>query len=320
MHVYRWDLDRTYLDTDIHSMRGLLRAAVETAAEKQNIPGSAALLRALVRHDPDARVVVLSGSPTQLRDVLMEKLALDGVRVDRLVLKDSLSSLKRGRLRAVTGQVGYKLPQLLKLREGLGPGVHETLFGDDSEVDALVYSVYADAIAGRLKGRELSRIMEAGGAYSDAVRDALASLDRVGHSDAVRDIFIRCDHRVRVAQFALLGPRVIPVFSWFQAALVLWHRKRLDATDVFNVARAIAEQARVPDVALAGLLQDIVRRHHLPPEAARAWLDDAIGLGPLASQLHRALDLLGDPPQAPNWPSTPQYLAFLKAVEGQEPA
>ena len=55
MHIYRWDLDRTYLDTEIDSVRGLLRTALESAGEKKVIPGADALLRSLIRHDPDAR-------------------------------------------------------------------------------------------------------------------------------------------------------------------------------------------------------------------------------------------------------------------------
>src|SRR5690606_14012409 len=123
--IYRWDLDRTYLDTDITSVRGMVRAALEPAAEKRTIPGAGALLRGLITTDPACRVSVISGSPTQMREVLAEKLARDGVRVDQLVLKDNLGNLRRGRFRAIRGQVGYKLPQLFQLRIGLGSGVRE---------------------------------------------------------------------------------------------------------------------------------------------------------------------------------------------------
>ena len=139
MHIYRWDLDRTYLDTEIDSVRGLLRTALESAGEKKVIPGADALLRSLIRHDPDAMVCILSGSPRQMRGVLREKLALDGIRVDKLTLKDNLGNIRRGRLRAVRDQLGYKLPSLLEARQGMDAQRTETLFGDDSEVDALVY-------------------------------------------------------------------------------------------------------------------------------------------------------------------------------------
>ncbi len=120
MYVYRWDLDKTYLQTDFHSVRGLLRSAMESPEAKRNVPGSAALMRALsagVEARP-SRVVIVSGSPTQMREVLEKKLQLDGVRYDTLTLKDNLGNLKRGRFRAIRGQFGYKLPCLLRDRVG----------------------------------------------------------------------------------------------------------------------------------------------------------------------------------------------------------
>ena len=52
MRVYRWDLDKTYLDTDFESVRGLFRSAVESARNKRAIPGATALLRELARERP----------------------------------------------------------------------------------------------------------------------------------------------------------------------------------------------------------------------------------------------------------------------------
>ena len=77
MHTYRWDLDKTYLDTDIDSVSGLIRAAVESATSKRTVPGAGALMRALQRRKSPCRIVILSGSPEQMRPVIAEKLALD---------------------------------------------------------------------------------------------------------------------------------------------------------------------------------------------------------------------------------------------------
>ena len=106
MHIYRWDLDKTYLDTDFHSLRGLVRTAIEPAEQKRAVPGARALLTALGERG-GARVYILSGSPVQLREVLEEKLALDGVVYEHLTLKDTLGHIRRGQVRAVKGQFGY---------------------------------------------------------------------------------------------------------------------------------------------------------------------------------------------------------------------
>ncbi len=313
MHVYRWDLDRTYLDTDITSVRGMVRAALEPAADKRTIPGAAALLRALILTDPACRVTVISGSPTQMRDVLSEKLARDGVRVDQLVLKDNLGNLRRGRFRAIRGQVGYKLPQLFKLRVGLGAGVRETLFGDDTEVDALVYRLYAEAIAGRVNDAQVARVMQAGGAYPDAIEDALRALRRVGRSEAVEDIFIHADVGKPLARYRLLGRQVVPVFSWLQAAVLLWMRGRLAPSQVVEVTAACMADGPLDEHAVAGLLQDLVRRRRATVDEIHALLVAAPGLAPVAPAIRAALDHLGRVPDAVPHSDPPDFLGFLRA-------
>ena len=48
-HAYRWDLDKTYLDTHFESLSELVRIPFQDAEDKVNVPGSAALLRELTR-------------------------------------------------------------------------------------------------------------------------------------------------------------------------------------------------------------------------------------------------------------------------------
>lgn len=282
MRVYRWDLDKTYLETDIHSVRGLLRAAVEPARQKRAVPGAPALLRELAREKPGwrPRIFILSGSPTQMRTVLEAKLQLDGVRFDEFILKDNLGNLKRGRLRAMRGQFGYKLPKLLTARVGLGPAVREVLFGDDAEVDALVYSVYADAIAGRVAPVEVSRVLHAAGAYPDHIVDALSALRRVGQAEAVDRIYIRLDRGRPVETFAPLGNRVVPVHSWFQAALGLYGTD-LDAVGVARVLDASAlSDTRAVDLfeeSLAGGFVDPARMEALFAEVEPRHVWDRCG-------------------------------------------
>lgn len=314
MHVYRWDLDRTYLDTDIHSVRGMVRAAFEQASEKRTIPGAAALLRGLIAADPSCRVSVISGSPTQMRSVLMEKLARDGVRVDSLILKDNLRNIRKGRFRAVRGQLGYKLPKLLEQRVGLGSKVEETLFGDDTEVDALVYRLYAEAVAGRIGEGELSRVMVAGGAYTDAVEQAIAALRRIGRAEAVSDVFIHADVGVPLARYRLLGRQVVPVHSWLQAAVLLWARGRLRASHVVDVAEACMAEAGLDEEGVAGLLQDLVRRRRLLPDPLRVLLAEAPGLAPLVAPVERALGRLGRIPDVPDYADPPDFLGYLRAL------
>jgi hypothetical protein len=307
VHVYRWDLDRTYLETEIHSVRGLVRAALEEAEEKRTVPGGAALIRGLQAHDPHSQLFVLSGSPTQMRAVLARKLALDGVRVDRLILKDNLDNLRRGRLRAVRGQIGYKLPALLEERRAADPATTESLFGDDAEVDGLIYATYAALLAGEIGTDVLVSVLRAGEAYDDMVERSVEAARALPRGDRVEDIFIRLDRGIPTATFRLLGSKVTPVFSWFQAALCLVARGRLSPRALAEVAQS---SALAPSAA-ANLCQDLVRRGALSRAAA---LDAVAEIPELRAPVERSLGWIASPDQPPAVRVARDFVAFLSAV------
>ncbi len=312
MHVYRWDLDKTYLQTDIHSVRGLLRSAMESAESKRNVPGADVLLRGLLAHDPQARATILSGSPTQMREVLTHKLRLDGIRFDALELKDNLGNLRRGRFRAIRGQLGYKLPRLLTLRASEAVAATESLFGDDAEVDALVYALYADAVAGRVTADEVAHLLRRGGAYDDQIDEARRALARVIVADAVTDIWIHVDRGLPLQSFRVLGPNVHVVFSWLQAALGLWRRGRLSGGQVTEVAQRVGGGGPMASSRRVALVQDAVRRELIE----RSQLDELLVAEPELMRalpgIEVALDRLG--PTIPLAPTSPRdYQAFLHA-------
>src|SRR5262249_26050130 len=155
------------------------------ASEKKAFPGAPALLRAL-RQTHDHRICIISGSPSQMRQVLAAKLALDGVDFDEFVLKNNLRNLTRLRFRALRAQVPYKLPALLESRSSLVGTPPETLFGDDAEADAIIYSLYADILADKVSMAELRQVMKAARAYEDQANRTLALYDRVRRADSVR--------------------------------------------------------------------------------------------------------------------------------------
>lgn len=304
VHVFRWDLDKTYLETDFSSIRGIVRSATEPAHAKRTVPGAAALVRALGAK-PEVRIAILSGSPTQLRDVLEEKLHLDGVRFDSLTLKDNLGNLRRGRLRAIKGQLGYKLPALLQARRDTEAGTTETLFGDDAEADALVYSVYADAISGAVTTAEVSRIMEASGAYPDQIDLALEALAGMPQATAVDRIFIRLDRGVPTSRFEALGPRVVPVHSWWQGALVLAELGHLGAAALSPVLETVMWGEEMDRWAIGALTQDVVRRGHLSP-------DLVAGLPPeIEIACRRAVERMGPLSPGPAFTGPIDYPALL---------
>jgi hypothetical protein len=264
-HTFRWDLDKTYLRTEFDSLRDLAKNAIETAADKQAFPGATALLRSL-RQDGN-RICIVSGSPTQMRQVLAAKLALDGVEYDEFVLKNNLKNLLRGRFRSLRAQIPYKLPAMLRSRIAAA-AQHETLFGDDAEADAIIYCLYADLVAGTVSLQDLERVLQASRAYDDDAQLCLDLAREVPKGHAVRRMFIHLDRRSPPVGFHRYGPRLVPVFNYFQTALALYQDKVLSARQLIFVALEMIDSGQYELGNLATSVQDMIRRGRIARETA----------------------------------------------------
>jgi hypothetical protein len=252
-----------------------VKSAFEKAGDKRAVPGAPAILRALRAAGGEAhRICIISGSPRQMRRVLEAKLSLDGVQWDEFVLKPNLQNLVRGRFRALRSQIPYKLPALLESHVALGESPPETLFGDDAESDALIYMLYGDVVAGRVDRRTLGSILETSGAYEDQRERTLALAAEVGRAEVVKRILIHLDRRSPTAFFDRFGPRLVPIYNYFQAAIVLYADRLLTASDVVGVAREMLASGDYQLSSLANSVQDLLRRGRLArDDAARLSIE-----------------------------------------------
>lgn len=280
--IYRWDLDKTYLRTEFDTLRQMVRTFTQKAHQKIAVPGASALIREL-RSQGDARVAILSGSPRQMRAVLEEKLRLDGVVFDEFTLKDNVRNVLRGRFRALKGQVGYKLPALLESRATSPVDAEEILFGDDAEADAFIYSLYADLIAGRVDEPTLEKILDHARVYPDEKERIVEAWRRVTPADPVRRIFIHLDRLTPPARFSRYGPRVVPIFNYFQAALVLAADGILHAPQVVKIGFEMAQGAGYSILTLANSFQDLLRRGHPLQDLAKPLVEALQTPNPLFS-------------------------------------
>jgi len=267
-HVFRWDLDKTYLRTEFDTIRDLLRTALQTPEQKVNVPGAVELLREL--HEPveghRALITFISGSPSQMRETLERKFELDGIVPDEFVLKPTLDYILKGRFAAVRGQVGYKLGVLLRLREQ-GPRAPETLFGDDAEQDAFIYSLYADLAAGRIDVETLGAILDEADVHEEAGASIRQRAAAIESRDSVRRIFIHLEEQTPPGRYWVFGPRVVPIVNYFQAAVLLFDDDTIDAPAVGRVASGMMERDDYGLLDLANSLEDLMRRRHLELEA-----------------------------------------------------
>ncbi len=315
-HIFRWDLDKTYLATQFDSVRDLVRTFLQRAADKANVPGSAELLLALRRDSGGrAQVYFISGSPKQMRGVLSKKLRLDGVHYDGFILKDNLRNLLKGRFRALKEQVGYKLPALLNARRHADVGAKETLFGDDAERDAFVYSLYADLVAERVPPDMLDAVFDVAGVYPDGRNAVYSALDHLAPADPVQRIIIHLERKSPPMRFDPYGPRVVPVYNYFQAALVLYADGQLRPETVGRLGSSLVRDHEFTLPMLLRSFQDILRRGAITYE-------DAARLGAQAASAgvsQAVLDLFAKEAverkvtcPAPRTQSLPNYPALLQ--------
>jgi hypothetical protein len=294
-HIARWDLDKTYLRTEFDTFRDLVKTALERPDQKITNPGASTLLREMVR--AGVRVHILSGSPEQMRRRLEQKLRLDGITWDSFTLKPNLQNLLRLRFRAVRDQLGYKLPALLASRARLSHGEEagvvgatETLFGDDAEADAFVYSLYADFLGSRVSDEVLLAVLERGRVYEDVVHAAMDTARSLEHAGRVERILIHLDQQTPPDDFRGYGPRVVPFYNYLQAAFVLLEDERLGPDGVLRVAVELVTEHRFDGDALARSYLDLARRGHLRGvgveavgEELEGWL--ALGQVPAVTEL-----------------------------------
>jgi hypothetical protein len=145
--------------------------------------------------------------------------------------------------------------------------------------------------------------------YPDEAARVLAAWKKTPVADPVRRIFIHLDKLTPPAHFANYGPRVVPVFNYFQAALVLLADGHLTAPQVIKIAVEMVQSAGHNIITLSNSFQDLLRRG-LPLQQAAAALVQALE-GPNAlmqalrpvpdiiSAFTKRLAALGTPPPPP---------------------
>jgi hypothetical protein len=265
--VYVWDLDKTYLDTAFESLQGLWRTVREKAFQKRNIPGTGTLVRALRDYwqemhkgRKDFPIYFITASPPQLERKIHDKLAYDGIYPFGLFCKDNLRNLSPRRWSRLTQQIGYKLQALLQLRLHLPDNVRQILWGDDSEADAVIYSLYSDLCARRLEERDARQILRHFKVIGPQVDTILLLLEDIPKQDPVEKIYINLAADTDADYYLKFGRRILPTYNTFQLALDLYQDHRLSPAQVVKVALDLVQNFSFGVEELEHSLEELVRR------------------------------------------------------------
>ncbi len=237
------DIDKTYLATQIDSLGGLLRTALETPETKDNIPGFSIVLRALRRGGAEQAVknplFFVSASPPQMQAALLSKMQIDGVDHDGIIFKNQLVYVRAGEFRKLREQIGYKILALLSLWKALPKKSKLIMFGDDSESDPAIYSLFDEILSGRLRGEDLEKILNFLRVFPEEAEEVRRLADSLGTEsyNPIRFVFINLITGSQPNYYLRYGPHLYSTENSLQVAITLFENGLIRERAVRSVAR-----------------------------------------------------------------------------------
>jgi hypothetical protein len=223
--AYIWDIDKTWLDTRVSQVKGMLKIPFEFAIDKRALPGTTALLHAL-REGPSGRehrpLYFITASPPFIRKAIERKMLIDGIEFDGITYKDQIEVFRRRQFSSLREHTAFKLGALLLLARAFPVGTKVYMFGDDAERDPLIYSMFADICAGRLRGDRLIAAQVAMGVLRDYARDVAMLADDLEPRERVHGIHINLVREPDGSRLRDCDPRVVGYPSAGAAARYLY--------------------------------------------------------------------------------------------------
>lgn len=265
--VFIWDLDKTYLDTKIDSLEGIFQTIIERAFAKKNIPGSNVLIQRLSRYQKERTqsdvfpVFFITASPPQMEEKIYEKFLIDGIKPLGSFFKDNLKNLSPKRFWRLKRQIGYKIQALLELRVQLPENIKQICWGDDSESDAIIYSLYSDICARRIETGELRSVLEKLFVPPDQIARILELQMDTPQNDPVEKVYINLATDTDPDYYLKFGRRTLPTYNTFQIAIDLLQDQRLALEDVLVIATDMMANYDYTPEELMGFLDELIRRN-----------------------------------------------------------
>ncbi|MCB0414971.1 MAG: hypothetical protein KDD50_11595, partial [Bdellovibrionales bacterium] len=183
-----------------------------------------------------------------------------------------IQNLKPKRLWRLTKQVGFKLQSLLQMRTRLGDNVRQILWGDDSESDAVIYSLYSDICARRIPESELINILKYYHVVGSQVDKILELQGKFPLHDPVEKIYINLAVDTDHEYYEKFGRRILPTYNTFQTSLDLYQDHRINEDQVVNVAEDLISNYEFSTDELEWSIDNLIRRQTLGLPAVESIL------------------------------------------------
>lgn len=264
--VYVWDLDKTYLDTHWQSLKDLFRVSFTDNFHRKNVPGTGTMVSAL-KHSWGQRkgeglfpIFFITASPPQMEKKIREKLESDNILPLGIFFKDNLKNLWPGRFWKLSQHVGYKVSALLYLRTLLKENVTQVLWGDDSETDAIIYSLYSDICSRRLAGDDTEKVLKNFQVTNEQLARIDSALAQIPVYDPVEKIYINLAIDTDPEYYLKFGRRMIPSYNALQIALDLFQDQRLGVEHVLQVGNDLRINYSYTVDELQSSFDELIRR------------------------------------------------------------
>jgi hypothetical protein len=170
---------------------------------------------------------------------LRSKMEFDGIEHEGLILKDQLRHVRSGEFKKLKEQLGYKLGALLSLWYFLPKTSRLVLFGDDSESDAIVFTVFSLVTSGQINGKALYTFLLDLGVYrQEAIRVSWLSRQfEKNPSNPILAAFINLDLNLAPTVFGSYAPFFYATENTLQAAAVAFENGMIRMKAVVSIAR-----------------------------------------------------------------------------------
>jgi len=267
--VYVWDLDKTYLDTAIDSIKGLFATVFEQSFSKKNVPGTTELIKSLARYrkknftEEHFPLFFVSASPPQMESKIYEKFEIDKIHPFGMFYKDNLRNLRPSKFSFLKKQVGYKLQSLLQLRLHLNSEVRMICFGDDSESDVIIYNLFSDICARRHTKMHLEMLLDEMGVGAVQSQEILRLQSLIAVQDPLEKVYINLATDTDPDYYTKFGRRTLATYDSFQIALDLVQDQRLSLEELGTVMSDLQSHYGFGPGQFTKSFQDMVRRRVL---------------------------------------------------------
>ena len=169
-------------------------------------------------------------------------------------------------------QIQMQTKILMQMRIRLKDNVRQILWGDDSESDAVIYSLYSDICARRRSKDELKAILRHFHVVGSQMDTIFSLQEQIPADDPVEKIYINLADDTDSEYYLKFGRRLMPSFNSFQTALDLHQDRRLGFDQLLSVAQDLLTNFEFTRDELEWSIDDLVRRKILSFETVEAIL------------------------------------------------